>query len=49
MDADIISYLHHRLDTTTESKNKKLVPMQIVDMVAKRSEGLFLYAKLTMD
>ncbi|KAJ4324659.1 hypothetical protein N0V84_003783 [Fusarium piperis] len=49
VDADIISYLRHRFDTALMSEDKLQVKDQLIDMVAKRSEGLFLYAKLTMD
>ncbi|RSL63196.1 hypothetical protein CEP54_005331 [Fusarium duplospermum] len=49
VDADIISYLRHRFDTAVMSEDKLQIKEQLVDMVAKRSEGLFLYAKLTMD
>ncbi|RMJ17530.1 hypothetical protein CDV36_002818 [Fusarium kuroshium] len=49
VDADIISYLRHRFDTAVMSEDKLQIKEQLIDMVAKRSEGLFLYAKLTMD
>ncbi|KAI8712906.1 NACHT domain-containing protein [Fusarium sp. LHS14.1] len=49
VDADINSYLRHRFDTAVMSEDKLQVKEQLIDMVAKRSEGLFLYAKLTMD
>ncbi|EEU36407.1 uncharacterized protein NECHADRAFT_52540, partial [Fusarium vanettenii 77-13-4] len=49
VDADINSYLRHRFDTAVMSEDKLQIKEQLIDMVAKRSEGLFLYAKLTMD
>ncbi|KAF5003058.1 hypothetical protein FDECE_10369 [Fusarium decemcellulare] len=49
VDVDISSYLHHRFDNTPKSKSQEKIKQQVIDMVAARSEGLFLYAKLTMD
>ncbi|KAM0431479.1 hypothetical protein ACHAPT_005457 [Fusarium lateritium] len=49
VDADIVSYLRYRFDTASMSEDKLQIKQQLIDMVAKRSEGLFLYAKLTMD
>lgn len=49
VDADIVSYLRHRFDTAMMTEDKLQVKEQLIDMVARRSEGLFLYAKLTMD
>ncbi|KAL2673592.1 hypothetical protein Neosp_012034 [[Neocosmospora] mangrovei] len=49
VDADINSYLRHRFDTAVMSEDKLQIKEELIDMVAKRSEGLFLYAKLTMD
>ncbi|OIW33037.1 ankyrin [Coniochaeta ligniaria NRRL 30616] len=49
VDADITSYLNHRFDVAPVSDAQRDHKQQVVDMVARRSEGLFLYAKLTMD
>lgn len=51
VDVDILAYLRHRLSTVlTGSSDVDLgIQQRVLDMVAKRSEGLFLYAKLTMD
>src|SRR3569833_2108636 len=49
VDADIVSYLHHRFDEAQLSDKGQKVKQQLIDMVARRSEGLFLHAKLTMD
>ncbi|KAF7552102.1 hypothetical protein G7Z17_g4555 [Cylindrodendrum hubeiense] len=46
---DITSYLKYRFDITPKSDDQRAIKQQVVDMVSKRSEGLFLYAKLTMD
>ena len=50
VDMDIMSYLNHRCDVARNlnAETQKL-RHQVVEMVAKRSKGLFLYAKLTMD
>lgn len=49
VDADILAYLRHRVDTMSESDKTRVIPKEVINMVARRSEGLFLYAKLTMD
>ncbi|KAB5515517.1 hypothetical protein GE09DRAFT_979602, partial [Coniochaeta sp. 2T2.1] len=49
VDADIASYLDHRFDLAPISAAQRKGKQEVVDMMAKRSEGLFLYAKLTMD
>ncbi|KAM0421202.1 hypothetical protein ACHAPT_010922 [Fusarium lateritium] len=49
VDADIVSYLNHRFDRAPKSDSQRHIKQQVMDMVARRSEGLFLYAKLTMD
>ncbi|CAM1510896.1 Fc.00g084090.m01.CDS01 [Cosmosporella sp. VM-42] len=49
VDADIISYLNHRFHVAPKSDIHRQVKQQVIDMVSRRSEGLFLYAKLTMD
>lgn len=49
VDADIISFLNHRLDTVPGPDGIRQSLKQVVKMVSKRSGGLFLYAKLTMD
>ena len=49
VDSDIASYLAHRCDQLTQLDGEAQSKQRIIDMVAKRSEGLFLYAKLTMD
>ncbi|UPK95217.1 hypothetical protein LCI18_006152 [Fusarium solani-melongenae] len=49
VDTDINSYLRHRFDTAVMSEDKLQMKEELIDMVAKKSEGLFLYAKLTMD
>ncbi|KAJ4171852.1 hypothetical protein NW754_007447 [Fusarium falciforme] len=49
VDTDINSYLRHRFDTAVMSEDKLQIKEELIDMVARRSEGLFLYAKLTMD
>ena len=49
VDADILSYLNHRFDTAPKSDARDRIKQQVVSMVARRSESLFLYAKLTMD
>ncbi|CAG9982277.1 unnamed protein product [Clonostachys byssicola] len=47
VDRDILLYLNHRLDGVLSGQH--LERAKIIDMVASRSEGLFLYAKLAMD
>ncbi|VUC23770.1 unnamed protein product [Clonostachys rosea] len=49
VDIDIVSFLNHRFDSASKLETHKIRKEQIIDMVAKKSEGLFLYAKLTMD
>lgn len=49
VDADILSYLNHRFDAAPTSGTHGQIKQQVIDMVARRSESLFLYAKLTMD
>ncbi|KAF4981767.1 hypothetical protein FZEAL_2489 [Fusarium zealandicum] len=49
VDADILSYLHHRFETTLKSDEQQHIKQQVISMVESRAEGLFLYAKLTMD
>lgn len=49
VDADIISFLNHRFDRAPKSDNQQKLKQDIINMVARRSEGLFLYAKLTID
>lgn len=48
VDVDIVSYLNCRLEKLS-LMNNAVGKNQLVDLVAKRSGGLFLYAKLTMD
>uniref|UniRef100_A0A0B7KAB4 NACHT domain-containing protein n=1 Tax=Bionectria ochroleuca TaxID=29856 RepID=A0A0B7KAB4_BIOOC len=47
VDHDILLYLNHRFDGVLGGQH--LERAKIIDMVASRSEGLFLYAKLAMD
>ncbi|VUC35027.1 unnamed protein product [Clonostachys rosea] len=47
VDRDILLYLNHRFDGVLSGQH--LERDKIIDMVASRSEGLFLYAKLAMD
>ncbi|CAI6094184.1 unnamed protein product [Clonostachys chloroleuca] len=47
VDRDILLYLNHRFDGVLGGQH--LERGKIIDMVASRSEGLFLYAKLAMD
>ncbi|RGP73565.1 hypothetical protein FLONG3_6302 [Fusarium longipes] len=49
VNTDILAYLEHRFDTSSISQVKHQLKQDIVDMVARRSDGLFLYAKLAMD
>ncbi|KAH7198791.1 ankyrin repeat-containing domain protein [Fusarium flagelliforme] len=49
VDADILAYLNHRFDISLQSDNHRQQKQDLIDMMAKKSEGLFLYAKLTMD
>ncbi|KAF9779127.1 hypothetical protein IL306_002355 [Fusarium sp. DS 682] len=49
IDVDINSYLNHRFDMAPKSEHHRQMKDAIIHMVAQKSEGLFLYAKLTMD
>ncbi|TPX18342.1 uncharacterized protein E0L32_011753 [Thyridium curvatum] len=49
VDADIMSYLHHRFDQAPKARPHNEMKQQVIDMVARKSQGLFLYAKLTLD
>ncbi|SPJ72943.1 uncharacterized protein FTOL_02672 [Fusarium torulosum] len=49
VDADILSYLNYRFDMAPNSDRHLKLKQDIIEMVAGKSEGLFLYAKLTMD
>ncbi|KAF4954253.1 hypothetical protein FSARC_12190 [Fusarium sarcochroum] len=49
VDTDIISYLNHRFEMTPKSDHYRQLKQEVINMVARKSEGLFLYAKLTMD
>ncbi|KAI1469152.1 ankyrin repeat-containing domain protein [Daldinia caldariorum] len=49
VDVDIMAYLHHRFDTLRKTEETRDVKQQVIDMVAKMSQGLFIVAKLTMD
>ncbi|KAJ4258844.1 hypothetical protein NW762_007931 [Fusarium torreyae] len=49
VDADITSYLNHRFEMAPKSDHYRQLKQEVIDMVAHKSEGLFLYAKLTMD
>lgn len=49
VDVDITAYLNHRFDRFPRSDATRNIKPQLLEMVARRSEGLFLYAKLAMD
>ncbi|KAM0499382.1 hypothetical protein ACHAP8_005530 [Fusarium lateritium] len=49
VDADILAYLNHRFDVSPKSHVNCQFKQVIIDMVARKSQGLFLFAKLTMD
>ncbi|KAF5002486.1 hypothetical protein FGRMN_311 [Fusarium graminum] len=49
VDADILSYLKHRFNMAPNSQRHRDLEQDIIEMVTRKSEGLFLYAKLTMD
>lgn len=49
VNSEIESYLNHRFENVAKPVTQQQVKEQVVKMVAKRSEGLFLYSKLTMD
>ncbi|KAF5626002.1 ankyrin-3 [Fusarium sp. NRRL 52700] len=48
VDVDIHSYLNHRFDNAPTLEHHE-AKMDLINMVAEKSQGLFLYAKLTMD
>ncbi|KAM0422116.1 hypothetical protein ACHAPD_000559 [Fusarium lateritium] len=49
VDADILAYLNHRFNVSPRSDINHQFKQDIIDMVARKSQGLFLFAKLTMD
>ncbi|KAF5699429.1 hypothetical protein FGLOB1_11393 [Fusarium globosum] len=49
VDVDIHSYLSHRFDSTPALEHHREAKKDLINMVAEKSQGLFLYAKLTMD
>ncbi|KAF4943583.1 hypothetical protein FGADI_13316 [Fusarium gaditjirri] len=49
VDVDIHSYLNHRFNNAPTLQHQCEANKDLISMVAKKSEGLFLYAKLTMD
>jgi ankyrin repeat protein len=49
VDVDILAYLNHRFDILQKPISQRQLKQDVIDMVAQKSEGLFLYAKLTMD
>ncbi|KAF5664455.1 hypothetical protein FHETE_7046 [Fusarium heterosporum] len=49
VDADILSYLKHRFELALNSQRHRDLKQDIIEMVTRKSQGLFLYAKLTMD
>ncbi|KAL5602094.1 hypothetical protein FOBRF1_009627 [Fusarium oxysporum] len=49
VDVDIHSYLNHRFDNASTLEHHREAKKDLINMVAEKSEGLFLYAKLTMD
>lgn len=49
VDPEIAMYLAHRLDNMPSANVAKVSRDKLVTMVAERSRGLFLYAKLTLD
>ena len=49
VDPEIAMYLAHRLDNMPSANVPKVSRDKLVTMVAERSRGLFLYAKLTLD
>ncbi|KAH7178395.1 ankyrin repeat-containing domain protein, partial [Fusarium sp. MPI-SDFR-AT-0072] len=49
VDVDIHSYLNHRFDNAPTLEYHRQAKKDLINMVAQKSEGLFLYAKLTMD
>ncbi|KAK0664036.1 putative ankyrin [Cercophora samala] len=46
---DIVSYLNHQLNTLSRFDITAQAKEEVIDMVARKSNGLFLYAKLAMD
>ncbi|KAF5534759.1 ankyrin-3 [Fusarium mexicanum] len=49
VDVDIHSYLNHRFDNASTLEHHREAKKDLINMVAGKSQGLFLYAKLTMD
>ncbi|KAG5767093.1 hypothetical protein H9Q72_004876 [Fusarium xylarioides] len=49
VDVDIHSYLNHRFDNAPTLERHREAKKDLINMVAEKSQGLFLYAKLTMD
>ena len=49
VNADIVSYLNHRFEHTQLPDRTHQYKDQLINMVAEKSQGLFLIAKLTMD
>jgi ankyrin repeat protein len=49
VDLDIHAFLNHRFDTAQKSNAQHALKQDVISMVTRRSEGLFLYAKLTID
>ncbi|KAF5251580.1 hypothetical protein FANTH_3190 [Fusarium anthophilum] len=49
VDVDILSYLNHRFDNAPALEHHREAKKDLISMVAGKSQGLFLYAKLTMD
>ncbi|OBS28294.1 hypothetical protein FPOA_02235 [Fusarium poae] len=47
--ADILAYLSHRFDMSPKSDTNRHFKQDIIDMVVRKSQDLFLVAKLTMD
>ncbi|KAG9497868.1 hypothetical protein J7337_010740 [Fusarium musae] len=49
VDADIHSYLNYRFDNAPTVEHHLDAKKDLINMVAEKSQGLFLYAKLAMD
>lgn len=49
VDPEIAAYLTHRLDDLLKSNPQGVSRDRLIQLIAERSKGLFLYAKLTMD
>lgn len=49
VDADLTAYLSHRCDMGPRSDRCRGTKQEDIDLIVKKSEGLFLYAKLAMD